>query len=1328
MNKKKILSIMLSFVMTMSVLGSFGRTILADTTDPGNPDSVKQEEQEPEKQEEEKQPEQDSQQQEPEAQQPEKDPQQQPGQEPEDDKSQQDAGPKRGAGAKSAPEIDISAWPEASFTISPEPYYFDHGGYLDVNCEFSGSGILFGRVGEKVLTQELELNISRTAKIYKANGDEVGSVEVTNDKYNLSTGSKLVVTRSLGADQNAPFTFAVNVPSSIYHNLDDGAYTVAVEYQATWKKNIDYSAGEGQLTDDQTLPAKTITLKLYKYDSFEEGNLGNGLYWEFNYKYSRLTIYGAGAMPDYDSTTLSHRPWDYFKDKINIILIQNGITSVGDYAFSGCTSATQLKFQNYSGLKTIGKRAFEGCGITSLELPEGVTSIGEAAFQSCNKIEGEVSIPYTVTSIGDAAFGFCGFSDIYLPNNLTGIGKNMFANCYNLSFVSIPYTVKTIGDSAFTGCSSLTYVSIPEYVTSIERCAFMNSGITSISIPDGVTKISSQTFYGCNDLTSVTIPSSVTSIESSAFSGCSKLETITIPVSVTSISSGAFSGCDKLGTVYCQADPDKLTWGASSNDFISNNGTKCYVASRFISKFKEKFSGLNVDFEGKTFASGTCGDNVNWTLDGDGTLFISGTGPMYDYTASYDGRAPWNNNYANTITGIVISDGITTVGNYAFDYCRKAASVSLPDSIKSIGVRAFNETASLKSIELPSNLESIGDYAFCVSMIRSITIPDSVTTIGEGAFLSAYNMKSVTLGNNVKTIGSEAFENTIIESIVIPSSVTSIGYQAFYSCSKLASVTLSDGLESIGDQAFLYCSSLKSITIPGSVQTMGTQVFNYCNSLTTATICEGVTVIPDGTFQNCNNLKNVTISDTVTSIGEDAFRVEYYNEPDSIESIVIPNSVTSIASGAFYGQQLRSITIPGSVKTISATAFRYCEDLETVIILDGVSTIENYTFEGCKNIKTISVPSTVTSLGSDSFGPGQNLTDIYSYTDPSVWISFSYGVKYTADTKLHVPENKVGAYRSTLNPDSTLISETNLIGDAEGQGTVDIGTGVHLYGYTLSLQDYIGVNFWFKLDEGYNAGDNYILFTVNGNTQKVKVNQAENGTDGAKIFPCGVVAKEMTDVITARFYLADGTAAGSEYTYTVRDYANYILSHQSSYSGNTVKLVKAILNYGAATQIYFNYKTNALANSALDAADQNVNILTPDDIVYKNVSPGYVAPAKVSLVLNDTISLKLYFHKADVQDLVIKSNRKITITESGDYTIVKIDGITPTEFISAVGLEFYDADNRLLGNLEYSPVKYCKLILNQPTGPVYTDDLKRAVSALYKYCEATKIYVQHPNQ
>lgn len=1369
MNKKKICSIMLSFVMTMSVLSSFHGTVMADPVDPQQPDTVaseeqdaqKQEEQEPEKkqepeqkQEPEKQPEQDSQQQDPQQQEPEA---QQPEQEPEDDKSQQDAGPKRGAGTKNAPEIDISAWPEASFTISPEPNTFYHGGYLDVNCDFSGSGILFGRVGEKVLTQELELNISRTAKIYKANGDEVGSVEVTNDKYNLATGSKLVVTRSLGANQNAPFTFAVNVPSSIYHNLEEGTYTVVVEYQATWKKNIDYSAGEGQLTDDQTLPAKAITFKLNKNDELEEGDFGNGLSWEFDYYVSTLYIYGKGAMPDYNPTdnltNLSHRPWDYLKNKIKRIYIEKDITSVGDYAFSGITSATTLKFEDYSGLKTIGKRAFEGCGFTSLEIPNGVTSIGNAAFHGCNKISGDVSIPGSVTSIGEFAFGYCGFTKIYFPDGITTLNDGMFVNCYNLDYFSIPYRVKTIGDGVFSGCSSLKSVSIPESVTSIKRTAFMNSGIETVTIPYGVTSIESQVFYGCGKLESVTIPNSVTSIGDSAFQSCSKLETITIPASVTSISGGAFLNCSKLSKVYCQADPDKLTWGASSSDFISNKGTTCYVASRFLSKYESKFSGINVDFVGNTYASGTCGENINWAIDGDGTMTITGTGDMTDYSSEYD--VPWYS-YRTLVNTVIISDGITSVGAHAFFHFDNLSSISLPDSITTIGRRAFGETKCLKTIDLPDNLETIKNSAFCVAGIESITIPASVTTIeryafnsakiksisfesgsnlstiGIGVFNSCPNLESIVIPEGIERIDEEAFvQCSKLKTVTLPSTLTEIGSSAFSSCSSLESVNIPDGVEIIGSYAFSYCYDLKSATISGSVKSFGNSAFTYCTSLESVTICAGVTAIPDSAFYECCKLSSVSLPDTLTSIGLYAFYVAGYYEDSkpSLESITLPNSLTSIASGAFYGQKLRSITIPGSVTTISGDSFRNCDYLETVTILNGVTTIEDYAFGYCDNIKSVTVPSSVTSLGSSQvFGPGQNLTDIYSYTDPSVWISFSYGVNYTADTKLHVPADKVDSYRSTLNQNSTLISETNLKGDAAGQGTVDLGAGVHLYGYNLSLRDYIGVNFWFKLDEGYNAGDNYVLFTVNGQTQKVKVSQASNGSDGAKIFPCGVVAKEMTDVITAQFYLADGTAAGSSYTYTVRDYANYILAHQSSYSNNAVNLVKAILNYGATSQIYFKYKTGSLANSSMSAADQVVNILTPDEILCKEVSGGYVTPAKLSLILNDTVSLKLYFHKADVQDLVIKSDYDITVTESGNFIVVKVNGITPTVFLSAVEIDFYDANNQFLGQTQYSPVKYCKLILNQPTGSVYTDDLKRTVSALYNYSVAARNYAQFPNR
>ena len=1302
--------------------------------------------QEPEQnQEPEKQPEKDPQQDPEPQQQPEQEPQQQePDQEPQDDNSQQDAGPKRGAGTRGLPFDD---YPDAYFAIR-KPDQITHGGYADIKCEFDSNGIVFGKVGENGQPQKLELNISRTAKIYNKDGDEVCTVEVTNDKYNLSTGSELKFTRSMG--DNSPFTFAVNIPANTYIDLDAGPYTIAVEYQATWQNVIDLSTF--QRIDDITLPTGTIAIALGKFADAEFGSFGKGLSWEFSYYGGRLTIFGNGAMPDYDAENLSHRPWDHLIDKVESIYITQDITAIGKNAFAGCTSAKKLEFNNYTVVKTIGDRAFAGCGFTSLELPESITTIGESAFQGCNKISGSFTIPSKVTSVGKAAFSNCGFERVYCYAELTSISDNMYTNCYNLEYFSIPYAATAIGESAFEGCGALTSVYIPDSVTSIGRCAFMNSGLTNITIPSGVTKIAYSTFYGCRDLTSVIIPGTVTTIEDNAFSGCSKLETITLPPSVTSISGGSFFGCDKLATVYCQVDPDKLTWGASSSDFISNKGTKCYVASRFITKYESKFGSINVDFEAKSYASGTCGENVNWTLDGDGTLFITGTGAMYNYKNSWGERAPWYEGYTDYITSVVISDGITSVGDWAFYTCRKLSSVSLPDSLKSIGVRAFGETASLTSIELPSNLETIGDLAFCVSMIRSITIPDSVTTIGDEAFLSAYKMTSVNLGNGVETLGNGVFSSTAIESIVIPSSVKTIGDEAFDGCSSLTTVTISSGLESIGESAFLYCTKLKninipdgvttikdgafygcyaleSITIPGSVQNMGSNVFRACNALTDVTFGEGVTSIPKGTFFDCYNLKNVTLPDTLTSIGENAFRNDSssYN-PSLLESIVLPNGLTTIEFGAFYGQSLRSITIPGSVTTISSGAFRNCDQLETVTILNGVTTIENNAFEYSDNIKSVTVPSSVTSLGDHAFGPGQNLKNIYSYTEPSVWISYSYGTAYTEDTKLHVPADKVDSYRQTLNPNSTLISEANLIGDANGEGTINTGVGVHLYGYNLSLKDYIGVNFWFKLDEGYTAGDNYVLFTVNSKTQKVKVSQTSDGTDGAKIFPCGVVAKEMTDVITAQFYLADGTAVGSAYTYTVRDYANYILTHQSSYSNNAVKLVKSILNYGSATQTYFNYKTNSLANSGLDAADQNVNILSAGDIICKEVSSGYVTPAQLSLVLKDTISLKLYFHKADVQDLVITSNRDITVTESGDFIIVRFDGITPSEFVSAVGVDFYDANNQFLGQTLYSPAKYCQLVLNQPTGPVYTEDLKRLVSALYKYSEATVDYMQYPNR
>ena len=454
------------------------------------------------------------------------------------------------------------------------------------------------------------------------------------------------------------------------------------------------------------------------------------------------------------------------------------------------------------------------------------------------------------------------------PYYLITIGEGAFENCYYLERINIPSDVTTIEKSAFSHCSQLTAVLGMYSVNSIGEGAFENCyRLMAFNFPTQITKISAYTFSSCSDLTSITIPSNVTSIGEGAFDSCLKLEKVTIPKSVTSISANAFDDCRSLTAVYCSADPDNLTWGVSSKDFIVNKGTTCYVASRFLDKYQSKFSGINVNFEANVIDSGSCGDGVTYLIDGDGAMVISktgtGTGAMTNFTNEYD--VPWNS-HRQDITSLTINDGVTSIGDWSFYFCKELTNVSLADSITSIGKRAFGETSKLKSIELPANLESIGDYAFCVSLIESVTIPDSVITIGNGAFLSAYKMTSITIGDHVQTIGEEAFSSSAIESVTVPASVTSIGKEAFNDCSYLKSLTLSEGLTSIGEDAFMYCYNLQSVNIPEGVTTIEEDAFYGCYALESITIPCSVQNMGVGVFRECTSLTSVTIANGVTSI------------------------------------------------------------------------------------------------------------------------------------------------------------------------------------------------------------------------------------------------------------------------------------------------------------------------------------------------------------------------------------------------------------------------------------------------------------------------------
>lgn len=1361
MNKKKTWGTnLLAIIVTISIVFSIGGNVWADPVEPGNQEpAASSEQEEPEE------PSDPADSGDPTDPADSGDPTEpaEPG-EPTDPAEPPEAPPsnRKGGADQAAPQsnepqetYNISGLPDAEFSLVPKTVEISHSGYTDIKCKFDK--LEFGLLdvnGDTLVAADLKLTFSKTGTITDKNGHSI-PFTVTNGTHNLPSTYALEFKYTWNEEGvYEPFIIAVNIDLDDYKTLANGRCTGKIDYTSTWVNAFDPNASYNNYPNISG-PSGSIDFDMFFYGpEYESGTFESGTHWEFNN--GNLYIGGTGSMPDFTSTGYFQAPWIERKNEITSVTIDDDVTNIGDYAFSGCQNLTQVNIGRRSKLTYIGERAFQSCGFSSITLPDDLplTTIREAAFFNCQKLEKiDLTGCYKLTTISKWAFGYCmKMGTVELPYNLTDIGEAAFEFCYDLAAIRIPSGVTRIEKNTFYYCTDLTSVSTTNNVTSIGVGAFEGCrNLKNFVFPTQITEISDSTFLGCSELTSVTIPSKVKSIGQDAFHGCSKLEQITIPKSVNYISAQAFYGCRSLTAVYCSADPDKLVWGESSNDFIENRGTTCYVASRFLDKYKSKFSSINVNFEAYIIDSGSCGDGVTYQIDGDGAMVISktgaGTGAMTDYTNYSSNSVPWLS-HREDITSLTINDGVTSIGDWAFYYCKSLEDVSLADSITSIGVRAFGETASLNFIKLPANLKTIGDYAFCVSMIKSVTIPDSVTTIGNGAFLSAYEMTSITIGDHVQTIGEEAFSSTKLVSVTLPASVTQIGDSAFRDCGHLKTVTLSQGITSIGEEAFLYCTSLqsinipegvttikkdafygcydlKSITIPGSVQEMGTGVFRDCKSLASATISDGVTSISNGTFYNCGKLKDVTIPDTVTSIGIDAFHVESYIGTGSIESIVIPTSVTSIDSGAFYGQGLRSITIPGSVSVIKEDAFRNCDNLETVIILDGVTTIEGYAFAYSDNIKTVSIPGSVTSIGaSQLFGPGANLTDIYSYSEATPWISFSYGVGYNTDTKLHVPADKVESYRQLLNPNSALISGTNLVGDAEGSGQINTGAGVHLYGYNLSLAGDIGVNFWMKLDAECAADYNYMLFTVNGETQKVKVSEATAASNSEYlVFTCGVTAKEMTDTITAQFYLADGTAVGSAYSYTVREYANYILTHDS-YAQKAKDVAKAMLNYGACSQKYFNYHTDSLANSVLPENERFNQISSPDAIGIKTPGEGCLTPVKVSLSLKSTVTLKLYFNSEDAEGKIFKSNGKTLETvKSGGYTVVIIDNISASHIHSGVGFDVYENDAKI-GSVLYSPAKYIKIVLGMPTDNVITDDLKLAVSSLYNFNQALQIYIQ----
>ena len=525
---------------------------------------------------------------------------------------------------------------------------------------------------------------------------------------------------------------------------------------------------------------------------FIEGTCGAELTWMLD-KSGVLTISGKGEMNDY---SWELQPWYPYVDMITALVIEDGVTTIGDIAFADLVNLISVAIPD--SVTEIGAFAFSDCtGLLSVALGNSVEEIDDYAFNLCSSLA-SITIPDSVTIIGGSAFAGCtSLTSIVIPDSVTSLGTYVFLSCTGLESVVLGSNVPRVGVCAFYNCTSLKSIVIPDSAASIgERAFYSCFSLADLVIGNSVTFIGNSAFYGCNKLTDVVIPDSVVTLDDYAFASCRGLKSVALGSGVEKIGDNAFYYCDALTSIRI---PDSVVSVGNYAFFYCSEMTSVEIGGGVTSIGDSAFEGCysltgiavgsNVTSIGDA-AFSQCGSLTEISVSEDNAYYCSKDGVLFskDMTAIllYPG--------GKDSTSYTVPGGVTTIGNYAFYGCGKLTGIDLPGSVTSIGKYAFANCRWLEEMKLPDGLTSIGDKAFYTcSSLTKLVIPSSVTSMG-----------------------SYAFGNTGLTSVIIPDGVTGIGPYTFSACAYLTSVLIPDSVTSIGDYAFAWCYDLATVWFTGT--------------------------------------------------------------------------------------------------------------------------------------------------------------------------------------------------------------------------------------------------------------------------------------------------------------------------------------------------------------------------------------------------------------------------------------------------------------------------------------------------------------------------------
>lgn len=641
------------------------------------------------------------------------------------------------------------------------------------------------------------------------------------------------------------------------------------------------------------------------------------------------------------------------------------VVEIGMDAFGSCTMLKQITLPDT--LTTIGWRAFESSGLTSLTIPVNVTSLGDSFITDCSALtslyvaEGNPNYEIVDGLLYDIPAQTLRYAlpdvsgDVVIRDGTVCIAGDVFKE-HAITSVQLPDSLQKIGNSAFQSCKELKEITFPEGLTTIDDLAFYYcTQLENTVLPENLKFLGNSAFYACDSLTEITVPEGITWM-SGTFANCYSLHTLNLPNSLTYMS-GVVEECRSLETLHLPAKLADISgeWPSKLKTITTAVGSVRYVSE----------------------------DGVLYDTQDNSIVFVNAS--ITGHVTVRDGITKIGEGAFKSrkgLTSVTLPESCTVIDSYAFENCTALTDINFPEKLELIGRNAFYNSSitslklsqpglhvgsfaftdchQLKSVEITSTDFDLMEWAFArCENLETVILPPQVFRMEGGCFTECTSLTTVVLPKNITFV--HGFKDcTSLKIIEIPDSVTSIGYEAFANCKSLESIHLPDGVTNIGGLAFAQCYALKEINLPDSLTTIGEEAFRGV-PIAEVVIPANVTEIADWTFYYNGELRSLTLPDGLKKIGANAFC-----GASKLQSVELPESLEEIGDAAFRESGLTSITIPGNVKRVGG-AFIYCKNLEKVSIAPGVETIGADAFLECPKLTEATLASTVTTIESSAF-------------------------------------------------------------------------------------------------------------------------------------------------------------------------------------------------------------------------------------------------------------------------------------------------------------------------------------------------------------------------